>query len=116
MIDEGVEVLLDKEAFHQIILNLMNNSMHILSPGQEIKIYVDDRDELFVKFVYRNNGVPIPNELMEKIFSPLYTTKDRGGGIGLAISLKLMTRMGGTMKAVPPEDGIGVKFLLYIPY
>jgi signal transduction histidine kinase len=116
MIDEGVEVLLDEEAFHQIVLNLINNSLQILSPGQEIKIYIDDKDELFIKLVYRNNGVPIPGELMEKIFSPLYTTKDRGGGIGLAISLKLMTRMGGTMKAVPPEDRIGAKFLLYIPY
>ncbi|MCK5055540.1 MAG: HAMP domain-containing histidine kinase [Candidatus Aminicenantes bacterium] len=116
MVVEDIDVIVDSEAFHQIILNLINNSLQILSPGQEIKIYVDDTDKLFIKLVFRNNGVSIPEELMEKIFFPLYTTKDRGGGIGLAISLKLMTRMGGTMKAVPPEDGIGAKFLLYTPY
>lgn len=116
MVAEYLSAMLDVEAFHRIILNLINNSLQILSPGQEIKIYIDEIDELFIKLVFRNNGKPIPAELMERIFSPLYSTKDRGGGIGLAISLKLMTRMGGTMKAVPPEDGIGAKFLMYIPH
>jgi signal transduction histidine kinase len=115
MVDKNIEISIDEGAFFQIILNLLNNSMQILLPNQEIKIYVEEVDEFFIKLVYRNNGKPIPEELMEKIFSPLYTTKGRGEGIGLPISLKLMTRMGGSMKAVPPEDGIGAKFILYIP-
>ena len=112
---EDIIVSIDEGAFYQIILNLLNNSMQILSPGKEIKIYVEDIDDFYVKLVYRNNGKTIPDELMEKIFSPLFSTKGRRKGIGLAISLKLMTRMGGTMKTVLPEDGIGAKFLLYIP-
>jgi signal transduction histidine kinase len=115
MVDKHIEISIDEGAFFQIILNLLNNSMQILSPNKEIKIYVEEVDDFFVKLVYRNNGKPIPEELMGKIFSPLYTTKGRGEGIGLPISLKLMTRMGGSMKAVPPEDGIGAKFVLYIP-
>lgn len=115
-VDKNINVLVDEVAFHQIILNLLKNSLQMLSPGKEIKIYEEGLDDFYVKLVYRNNGPPIPEELMEKIFSPLYTTKDRRGGIGLAISLKLMTRMGGTIKAVPPEDGVGAKFLIYIPY
>ena len=116
MVDKDTTVLIDEEAFHRIILNLINNSLHILTPGKEVKIYVEEIDNFYVKLVYRNNGKPIPEELMEKIFSPLYSTKDRGGGIGLAISSKLLSRMGGTMKAVPPEDGIGAKFVMYIAY
>lgn len=115
-VDENITVLLDEAAFYQIILNLLNNSMNILVAGQEIRVYVEDIDQFYVKLVYRNNGLPIPEDLLERIFSPLFTTRERGQGIGLAISLKLMTRMGGTMKAVPPEDGIGAKFVLYIPY
>lgn len=116
MINKDTNVLIDEEAFLQIILNLINNSLQMLTPYKQIKIYEEEIDDPYVKLVYRNNGPPIPEELMEKIFSPVYSTKDRGGGIGLAISLKLITRMGGTMKAVPPEDGIGAKFLLYIPH
>jgi two-component system, sporulation sensor kinase E len=115
-VEEDIVVLIDEVAFHQIILNLINNSLHILPPGRTINIDVEEIDEYYVKLVYRNNGEPIPEDKMEKIFSPLYTTKNKRKGIGLAISLKLMTRMGGTMKVVPPEDGIGVKFVLYIPY
>jgi len=115
MVDKDIEISIDEGAFFQIIYNLLNNSMQILSPKKEIRIYVEEVDDFFIKLVYRNDGKPIPEELMEKIFSPLYTTKGRGEGIGLPISLKLMTRMGGSMKAVPPEDGIGAKFVLYIP-
>jgi two-component system sensor kinase len=114
MVDKDVEVSIDEGAFCQILLNLLNNSMQVLSPNKEIKIYVEEVDDFYVKLIYRNNGEPIPEELMEKIFSPLYSTKRERKGIGLAISLKLMNRMGGSMKAVPPEDGIGAKFVLYI--
>jgi signal transduction histidine kinase len=114
-VEEDIVVSIDEVAFHQIILNLINNSLHILPPAKSIKIDVEEIDEYYVKVVYRNDGVPIPEEQMEKIFSPLFTTKGQRKGIGLAISLKLMTRMGGTMKAVPPEDGIGAKFILYVP-
>jgi len=99
----------------QILFNLLNNSLHILSPGKEINIYVEKEDEYYITMVYRNNGPPIPEELMEKIFSPLFTTHNKRKGIGLAISLKLMTRMGGTIKAVPPEDGAGEKFVRHVP-
>ena len=114
-VEEDIIVSIDEAAFHQIMLNLINNSLNILPPGKSIKIDVEEIDEYYVKVAYRNDGEPIPEERMEKIFSPLYTNKGKRKCIGLAISLKLMTRMGGTMKAVPPEDGIGVKFVLYVP-
>jgi signal transduction histidine kinase len=78
-------------------------------------IYVEEKDDFFIKLIYRNNGKSIPEESLKKIFYPLYTTREEGKGIGLAVSQKLMTRMGGTMKAISPEDGIGAKFVLYIP-
>jgi signal transduction histidine kinase len=114
-VEKDIEVFIDEGAFHQIIFNLLNNSIKILQPHEKIEIYVEEKDELFIKLVYRNNGTTIPEELLNKIFYPLYTTTEEGKGIGLAVSKKLMTRMGGTMKAIPPEDGIGAKFMLYVP-
>ncbi|MCK5005287.1 MAG: hypothetical protein KAS21_09375, partial [Candidatus Aminicenantes bacterium] len=43
-----------------------------------------------------------------------FTTKEKGEGLGLAISLKLMTRMGGTIKVEIPENKIGAKFIIYV--
>lgn len=115
-VDGNITVLVDEAAFHRILLNLFNNSLRILSAGNKIKICVEAISNIYVTLVYQNDGEPIPEELMEKIFSPFFTTSDTGEGLGLAISQKLMTRMGGSIKAVPPKDGIGAKFLLHIPY
>lgn len=116
MVDGDITVLVDEAAFHRILLNLFNNSLRILSAGNTIKICVEAISDLYVTLVYQNDGEPIPEELMEKIFSPFFTTSNAGEGLGLAISQKLMTRMGGSIKAVAPKDGIGAKFLLHIPY
>jgi len=115
LVKDDIFASIDEVAFFQIILNLLKNSIQILESGGEIKLYIESIDEYYIKLVYRNNGPPIPEEVMEKIFSPFYITKDRGGGIGLSISLKLMTRMGGTIRAEQPEGGKGAKFGIYIP-
>jgi signal transduction histidine kinase len=115
LVEDDIFILVDEVAFFQILLNLLKNSLHILARNQEISIYVESIDEYYIKLVYRNNGPLIPEDIMDKIFSPFYTTKERGGGIGLSISLKLMTRMGGTIRAEIPDDGNGAKFSIYIP-
>jgi signal transduction histidine kinase len=114
-VPDTLEVFLDWNAFYQIILNLLNNSIHILKPNQKVSFYIEEIDRLYVKLVYRNTGPPIDPQILDKIFSPFFTTKEKGEGIGLAISLKLMTRMGGTIKAEIPVDSTGAKFIIYIP-
>lgn len=114
-VEKNISVSVDDVALFQIMLNLLKNSLHILKPRDEIQIYVESIDDYYIKLVYRNNGRAIPDDMLDKIFSPFYTTKDPGDGLGLPISLKLMTRMGGTIKAVSPEDGKGAKFVIYIP-
>jgi signal transduction histidine kinase len=97
------------------MLNLLKNSIQILERNRVIEIYIESIDEYYIKLVYRNNGPQIPEDSLEKIFSPFYTTKEEGGGIGLSVSLKLMARMGGTIRAEQPSGGEGAKFGIYIP-
>jgi signal transduction histidine kinase len=121
-VDENVEVVIDEDAFYQVLFNLLQNSIDCLSgTGKKgvISVNVEEVSDFFVKFVYRNNGPPILPVMREKIFMPFFSTKDngRGVGLGLNISRKLMSRMGGTIEAeVPEEDeGWGAKFVLHIP-
>jgi len=107
--------IIDEDAFLQIIKNFFDNSLSVLKPGQWIKISAETIGDEYIRMVYRNNGETIPEESFEKIFLPLYSTKIEGSGLGLFISLKLMTRMGGTIKIVKPENKKGVKFIFYIP-
>ncbi len=113
-IEDDLMVFLDENAFYQILLNLLNNSLYILKKNQKISIYIENIDDHYIKMIYRNNGEPISNQIIDKIFSPFFTTRDKGQGLGLAISLKLMTRMGGTIRVETPFDGAGVKFAIYI--
>jgi len=116
LVKPGICVFVDEGALFRILLNLMNNSLNFLKPGQEISVSLSNIQKDFVTMVYTNNGPPIPGADLERIFSPFYTTRQAGEGIGLAISLKLMTRMGGLIKATPPEEGKdGVRFVLYLP-
>ncbi|MCP4215886.1 MAG: HAMP domain-containing histidine kinase, partial [bacterium] len=114
-ISEDLRVFVDHDVFYQVVLNLVQNSLDILPEGGRIWIEVEDVNDYFVKLVYCNNGPPIPKEMMERIFMPFYSTKTGGSGIGLAVSLKLMTRMGGKMQAEIPKNNEGARFVLYIP-
>lgn len=114
-VDDRLKVMVDDDFFYQVLLNLLINSIDAVDENGRISYRVEEVNEFFVKLVYRNNGPLIPMELQEKIFLPFYTTKKKGSGIGLAVSVKLMTRMGGTLKLAEPEKGWGVKFVLYLP-
>jgi signal transduction histidine kinase len=68
----------------------------------------------------KDNGVGIPPENMGKIFEPLFTTKAKGIGLGLAVSQKLVEANGGRIEvesASSPqgEAGKGSMFKVYLP-
>ncbi len=119
-IDENIIVYADKNIIYQVVLNLLLNSNQVLKDGDKISIEVERFSDYFIKLIYRNNGLPIPDNIKEKIFIPYFSTKKdiiKGAkrGIGLAISLKLINRMGGTIILEEPPKGWGVQFSIYIP-
>ena len=116
-IEDSVKVLIDEGAFNQVLYNLFQNTINCLtdSGAGMIRINVEEIDEHYVKLIYRNNGPQIPVDLLEKIFLPHFSTNGRKRGLGLGISLKLMTRMGGTIRAEVPEKGWGCRFVLLVP-
>ncbi len=114
-IDKDIRTNIDEEAFFQIVFNLIQNSIEILCDNSTISFVIEEVDEFFVKLVYSNNGPHIPEQILEKIFRPNFSTKDGGSGIGLNLSQKLITNMGGTITAENCRDKVGVRFILYIP-
>lgn len=114
-IDKATCVSVDEDIFYQVLLNLFLNSVDILYEDGKICIEVEEINDFFVKLVYKNNGRPIPEEIRKKVLMPFFSTKKQGQGIGLALSLKQMTRMGGSLKVEEPEGEWGAKFALYLP-
>ena len=61
-----------------------------------------------------DTGVGIPQEVKTKMFTPLFTTKSKGQGLGLAVVKRLVEALGGTIK-FESEENKGTKFTIELP-
>ena len=68
----------------------------------------------FVEISVQDSGAGIPQENMEKLFQPLFTTKARGIGLGLTVCKNLTEANGGRIMAVS-EEGKGTLFTVLLP-
>ncbi len=104
----GLELFVDEKQITQVLINLVKNAAHSLE-GQEkghvqVTASVDGNDKKYIEV--KDNGPGIPEELIEEIFVPFFTTKDKGTGIGLSLSKQIMQRHGGSLKlhSIPDKE------------
>jgi signal transduction histidine kinase len=85
----------NEEMLKQCLINLIKNAQEAMEEGviTVCTRYVDDTVYLEVG----DNGPGIPEELQEKIFSPFFSTKDKGAGLGLAMTRKIINEIGGKL-------------------
>ena len=81
--------------------------------GGKIAVTGEVQSEQLVIHV-TDDGIGISPEDVAKIMEPLYTTKARGMGLGLAISIAILQKNGGTL-AVSSQVGIGSTFTVTLP-
>ena len=110
----------DPEAIHRAVLNIISNAIDATQQTEgEGRVIVatrfDDQSKQLIVEV-TDNGPGIPDELKSKIFKVFESTKgNRGTGIGLAVSLKILQEhAGGIQVESDPEHG--AKFILHWPY
>ncbi len=113
-LDKPVIVKASKGKIHQVFLNLMSNSIDALSEGGVITIDYLEKDGKRV-ILFKDNGVGIKPEHLDKIFDPFFTTKDigKGTGLGLAVTSGIIRDMGWDIK-VYSEYGKGAEFHIII--
>lgn len=103
--DPGLPVKADKKLVEQILINLVKNAVQCFD-GRENKI-VELRgryDGESVLLHVANNGPAIPAEIMEKIFIPFFTTREKGSGIGLSFTRQVMRLHGGSITVSSDPD------------
>jgi nitrogen fixation/metabolism regulation signal transduction histidine kinase len=93
-IDEKIrEIIGDKKLLTHVMINILNNAMEALDDlpeNRKIKVSVDISKQSRIMIRIANNGPPIPEETLEKIFIPFFTTKEQGSGIGLSLSRQIL--------------------------
>ena len=109
------EIVGDPQQLQQVFLNLLLNAADSVPEGGTITVGTfHDKQARTVAVVLRDTGKGIPEELMEKIFQPFFTTKGKGTGLGLAVSKRIVEEHGGSI-AVSNNVSGGVTFSITLP-
>jgi len=93
--DNNSQIFCDKEQCEILFYNLIFNAVQELEEkGGTISIRIIEQDNSII-IEFEDSGLGIPKENLEKIFDPLFTTKQRGTGLGLASCKNIMEQFGG---------------------
>ncbi|MHB1419049.1 MAG: PAS domain-containing sensor histidine kinase [Bacillota bacterium] len=106
---------LDPGKIKQVFLNLAQNAMHAMPDGGSLNIRTNWDDHLKkITAEITDTGHGIPSEHMSKIFSPFFSTKESGTGLGLTLSYRIIQNHGGTIE-VMSQVGVGTTFIVKLP-
>jgi signal transduction histidine kinase len=108
-----VVVSADEGLLRQALLNVVKNAMEAMTGGGQLRVTVSRRDGE-CEIAVSDTGPGIPAQIRERIFDPYFSTKERGSGIGLALTLRALQLHGGTVE-VESEAGQGSTFRLRLP-
>ena len=103
----------DQDQITQVLMNLLLNACQALPKGGEVELETRLEGDRAVLSV-RDNGAGLAPEQMAKIFTPFFTTKQEGTGLGLALSYAFVERHGGELRAENDPRG-GARFTMSLP-
>jgi len=106
------EVMADADMLYQAFLNIFINALQAMPASGEISIRVQPVEGA-VQICFSDQGAGVPEDLLEKIWDPYFTTKDKGTGLGLGIVKNIIDAHGGDIRIENiPEGGARVVVLL----
>jgi len=115
-------VRVDPGQISQVIQNIILNAAHAMPDGGVVEISChnvpgeegEEEGRDYVSIVICDHGVGIPPQLLDSIFDPYFTTKEKGHGLGLAVTYAIVAKHGGRI-AVESEAGEGTTFTVFLP-
>jgi len=107
------EIMGDSDMLYQAFLNLLINAMQAMPHGGEIHVEIDSRNSI-VTVLIEDEGEGIPKNLMEKIWDPFLTTKEKGTGLGLGIVKNIVESHGGRIQ-IGNKPVRGARALVELP-
>jgi len=111
--DTGCPTMVNPDKIEWVLSNLIQNAAEVSSPGKSIFIRSSREDE-HCKIEVKDEGCGIHPDHLSKIFTPFFTTKEKGQGLALAGSRKILWDMGGDIR-VSSRLGEGATFVITIP-
>ena len=111
--DEIPQLYLDADQIMQLIMNLIRNAIHAMSYGGDLTIRTGEEGRHIVTRI-TDTGYGISQENLSKVFTPFFSTKSIGTGLGLAVAQKVIDEHNGYIK-VSSNEGQGTSFTILFP-
>ncbi len=116
--ETGLMILADPNLIRQALLNLIHNATQAMPDGGKFHIKIEEVEKpggkLCVDIICKDTGPGIPKDIRDKIFDPLFTTKDSGAGLGLAIVSQIAHAHGGYIDILNTGES-GAGFIISLP-
>ena len=112
--DDFPQIKADLHLIKRVLINLVTNSVQAMPHGGSLTLagQVNPQGQVFI--TVKDTGVGIPNAIKNQIFTPLFTTKPRGQGFGLAVCKRVIEAHGGTI-SFESTAGKGAEFTIQFP-
>ncbi len=98
----------------QVLINTIKNGMEAMPDGGKITIQTETVDG-FVHLMIKDEGTGIPEEVINKVGQPFFTTKEQGTGLGLMVSMKIIENHGGQL-TIQSEENMGSTVEIILPH
>lgn len=112
-VPDRLNLLADADKVRQVLLNVLLNAVQAMDSGGDVHIE-GAALEGHVQLAVCDAGVGMDTEQLARMFSPFFTTKERGTGLGLAVSRKIVEGHGGEISATS-TPGAGTRVLIRLP-
>jgi two-component system, sporulation sensor kinase E len=111
----GIPVIFaEPNQLKQVFINIVKNAIEVMPKGGKITIKIEEKGPQKVRISISDEGIGIPKEKIRKLGEPFYTTKERGTGLGLMVTFKILEEHEGAVD-VESELGKGTTFHIDLP-
>ncbi|NKB67203.1 MAG: PAS domain S-box protein [Candidatus Latescibacteria bacterium] len=111
--DQETVCRIDPDQLQQVVMNLLRNARQAMPSGGTVEI-VTGREGGLAVIEVGDTGVGMADDLLDKLFTPFFSTKEEGTGLGLIISKKIVEAHGGRIR-VTSQVGAGTCFRVELP-
>ncbi|MEW4567330.1 protoglobin domain-containing protein [Tautonia sp. JC769] len=113
-VEPSIAVVVDPAQLHIVLGNLLRNANEAMGEGGTLTVRARPLDPGAIELDVEDTGIGMAPELRDRVTEPLFSTKARGLGLGLAISREILVKNGGTLRILS-EPGVGSTFTLELP-
>jgi signal transduction histidine kinase len=108
------EIQADSDMLYQAFLNIFMNAIQAMPEGGKIQVSIQSADSIITVCI-EDEGSGVPDDLLERVWDPFFTTKEKGTGLGLGIVKNIIESHNGSIRVKNRKEGPGVRVIIELP-